>query len=381
MLRVLVLGAGFGGLEVAAGLSEQVPDEVEITLVDRNAAFTFGFSKLDVVFRGAHLPDLQGRYADVRLPSVTFRQETVTAIDPDQRRVTTDAGIYDADVLVVALGAELDVAGTPGLADGGHQLWSVGGAVRTAQALPAFTGGHAVVAVAGTPFKCPPAPSETALMLHDYLRQRGLADGCEITLVSPLPVPVPPSPATSDALLDAFAARGITYLGGQTMTAVDPGRSVSLSGGNALSYDLLLGVPLHVSPRVVAESGLCRGGWVDVDKHTLATPFPGVYAIGDVANAPVPRAGVYAERAAKVVVEQVVAQVRGGEAAPYDDWGSCYIEFGDGRVGQVEVTFITDDGPQGGPFTPPSHELALGKQRFATSRLERWFGRPVALHA
>ena len=46
-----------------------------------------------------------------------FLQQTITAIDPDARRVTTDAGSYEADVLVVALGADYDLDATPGLAD------------------------------------------------------------------------------------------------------------------------------------------------------------------------------------------------------------------------------------------------------------------------
>ncbi|MCU1658228.1 MAG: FAD-dependent pyridine nucleotide-disulfide oxidoreductase [Pseudonocardiales bacterium] len=379
-LRVVILGAGFGGLELATRLSLAAADDVEVTLIDRSDAFTFGFSKLDVMFGRSSADEVRVPYREIEKPSVTFRQELVTAIDPVAKRVVTDSGSYQADVLVVALGADLDPAATAGLVEAGHEFYSLDGATRLASVLPSFESGRVVIGVMGTPFKCPPAPSETALMLHDYLVRRGRREATEITVVSPLGVPVPPSPATSDAILGAFAERGITYLGGQTVAGLDPGRrTASLHGGGELDFDLFLGVPLHRAPRVIEASGLAEHGWVAVDPRTLATPFPDVYALGDVANAPVPRAGVFAETAARVVAEEIISGLRGGgQVRPYDGYGLCYIEFGTEQVARVEVTFITASGPRGGPFTPPSDAVAREKDEFAASRLQRWFGRAPA---
>ncbi len=374
-LRVVVLGAGFGGLQLAARLSDAAAERVDVTLIDRSDAFVFGFAKLDVMFGRASPAQVRTPYRRLDKPGVTFRQETVTAIDPQRRHVVTDQASYDADVLVVALGADLDPAATPGLLEGGHEFYSVAGASALAPVIDGFVSGHAVVGVMGTPYKCPPAPCETALMLHDHLAARGVRDDCAITVVSPLPTPVPPSPATSEAILTAFAERRIEFVGGSTIEGLEPTRrTAAVSGGRDLDYDLFLGVPLHRAPRVVVESGLAESGWVDVRPTTLQTEWPGVYALGDVANAPVPRAGVFAERAADVVADRILAELDGGEAAPYDGYGMCYIEFGSGRVATVEVTFITADGVQGGPFTPPSVDLAQGKRRFGSSRVERWFG-------
>jgi sulfide:quinone oxidoreductase len=128
---------------------------------------------------------------------------------------------------------------------------------------------------------------------------------------------------------------------------------------------------------VVLDSGLAPGGWAQVDQYTLATPYDGVYALGDVANAPVPRAGVFAERAAGVVADGILARLNGGEVTPYDGYGLCYIDFGGEQVARVEITFITADGPQGGPFTPPSAEVAAEKNAFGVSRLKRWLGREL----
>ena len=160
---------------------------------------------------GRTVPDaVRHLYRDIVKPGVRFVQTSVRAIDPVARRVETDSGAFDADVLVVALGADLDPASTPGLIEGGHEFYTVAGAFATREVLESFSGGHVVVGVTSTPFKCPPAPSETALLVHDYLKHRGLRDGPEVSVVMPFGVPIPPSPAASQSLLDAFAERGIS---------------------------------------------------------------------------------------------------------------------------------------------------------------------------
>jgi len=182
----VVLGAGFGGLELSTILSEALADRLDLTLIDKNDAFFFGFSKLDVMF-GRETPGaVRLSYSNIVKPGVVFRQETITAIDPGARRVTTNNGTYDADVLVIALGADYDLAATPGLIEGGNEFYSFAGAERVREVLPTFSSGHAIVGVSSAPFKCPPAPSEAALLLHDHLTARGVRDACTISLVMPL---------------------------------------------------------------------------------------------------------------------------------------------------------------------------------------------------
>lgn len=374
--RVVVLGAGFGGLELATVLSETLGSDADVMVVDENDAFVFGYSKLDVMFGKAAPDGVRLPYADFVKPGVRFLRETVTAIDPDARRVTTNAGIHHADVLVIALGADYDLDATPGLANGGSEFYSVDGAERLRGVLATFTRGRAIVGVCGAPFKCPPAPSEAALLLHDYLAERGVRDECEISLVMPFGTPVPPSPETSAALLAAFAERGIAFHAGRRVSSLDPARSVAvLDDGAELPYDLFLGVPKHRAPDVVLESGLAEDGYVPVDSRTLETRFPGVYAIGDVTTAGVPKAGVFSEGAARVVAAALVAQLRGGEQpAAYDGRGSCYIEFGAGRVGRVDIDFLSGPKPTG-TFQEPSGKLVAEKQHFGASRRARWFNR------
>lgn len=372
--RVVILGAGFGGLELSTVLSESGED-FDVTLIDKGDAFVFGFSKLDVMFGRTTLDAVRLPYRDVVKPGVRLLRETITAIDPEARRVTTDAGVHDADVLVIALGADYDIDGTPGLAEGGNEFYSVAGAQELAGIIPTFSRGHAVIGVCDAPFKCPPAPSECALLLHDELTARGVRDDCQISFVIPLGTPVPPSPETSTALMQAFAERGITLIAGRRVSALDPARSVAiLDDGTELAFDLFLGVPKHRAPDVVLATGMTEDGYVPVDSATLKTRFPGVYAVGDVATAGVPKAGVFAEGAARVVARQLIAKARGETSSErHLGRGTCYIEFGHGQIGSVDIDFLS--GPERtGVYHAPSAALMAEKERFGSSRRARWFG-------
>jgi sulfide:quinone oxidoreductase len=379
MRQVLVLGAGFGGLELATRLSEAVADEVRVTLVDEAEGFLFGFHKLEVLFRGRAPDELRLPYRDLKLPGVEFRQERVLSIVPRNRRVVTNAGEYEPDVLVVALGADYDPEATPGFVEDGYEFYSVAGAERLRDRLAAFDGGAIVLAVLSVPFKCPPAPFEAALLLHEQLVARGLRDRSTIEVISPMDSPVPVSPETNEAILTALAERDIRYTPGRRVRHLDPVAHEAHLSDEVRPYDLLIGIPRHRVPAVLDESGLTRGGkdgWVAVDPRTLATPYAGVFALGDCADAPVPRAGVFAETAARVVADHVISQVRGTPPAqPYDGKGSCFLELGDGRVGMVDADFLSGPTPVA-PFYGPSLELAHEKERFVQSRKERWFSAP-----
>ncbi|BAV47137.1 dehydrogenase/reductase [Mesorhizobium sp. 113-1-2] len=373
--RILILGAGFGGLELSTSLSEALGDSIAVTLIDKSDSFVFGFAKLDVMFGRATEAAVRLPYADYAKAGVTMKRETVTAIDPERRRVTTDKGVHEADILVIALGADYDVSGTPGITLGRNEFYSVPGAAHMAKVLPGFTRGHAVIGVCGAPYKCPPAPSECALMLHDYLTERGVRGDCQITYVNPMSSPVPPSPETSKALLAAFAERGITFIPSTRVVSVDEGRKVvTLDNGGELPCDLFLGVPRNRAPDVVVEAGITEGGWVTIDPRTLETRFPGVYALGDLANTGAPKAGVFAEGAARTVAANLIARLRHEEpTARNPGAGSCYIEFGANRIARVDVDFFSGPKPTGA-FYEPSEALRVDKVNFGSSRKARWFG-------
>ena len=306
-LRVLVLGAGFGGLELSTMLSEALGDEVEVTLIDKSDAFVFGYSKLDVMFGRTTLDAVRLPYRDVVKPGVRFVQETITAIDPEARRVTTDAGVHEADVLVVALGADYDLDATPGLAEAGNEFYSVAGAERLARGAARRSRRAArSIGVCGAPFKCPPAPSECALLLHDYLTARGVRDDCEITFVIPFG---DAGPALAGHVGGAASRRSpsatSTFVPGRRVASLDAARKVAVLDDGARAA-------LRPVPRRPEAPRARRRGRERHDRATATCrstrarsrrSYPGVYAVGDVATVGAPKAGVFAEGAARVVAE------------------------------------------------------------------------------
>lgn len=374
-MSVLILGAGFGGLELATRLSDEFGDDADVTLIDQADGFVMGFSKLDVMFGRTNEAAVRHLYRDFEKPGVRFVQTTIRAIDPVGRAVDTDDGRFAADTMVVALGADLDPAATPGLLEAGCEYYTPEGAFAAREVLEKFRGGRVIVGVTSAPFKCPPAPSETALMMHYYLVGRGLRDASEISLVMPLGSPVPPSPEGSAALLSAFAERDISWYPNRVVRGLDPERRVALLGDDEeLPFDLFLGVPKHRVPEVVAESGMCENGWIPVDPLTLETRFPDVYAVGDVTSVGTPKAGVFSERQADVVADHLIARHRGAESSSaYDGTGVCFVEFGADRIGRIEVTFRSGEPPIGN-FAEPSASRRADKAAFGTTRARKWFG-------
>jgi sulfide:quinone oxidoreductase len=371
--NVLILGAGFGGLELATLLSERLPGDVEVTLVDQSETFFFGYSKLDVL-TGRQTPDeILMPYSRFSKPGVEFRRERVLEIDPATRRVVTDAGTYEPDLLVIALGAGYDVGATPGFAEGGHEYYTVEGAARLRDELAAFDGGRIILAVLSIPFKCPPAPYEGALLIHDALVDRGIRDRSSIHVVSPQPSPIPVSPSASKAIEAAMVDRGIEYTRQHRVHGIDPDARVARFADHEEAYDLFIGIPMHRVPAVLVDAGLTDEGWVAVDPATYETRFPGVYAIGDCAEAGAPKAGTLAESAARAVASQIVRRGRGAGDLERGGVGRCFIEFGHDGVAQVEVDFGGPGGPKA-ELVGPSSEFASEKAEFGEVRRARWFG-------
>ena len=373
--RILILGAGFAGLELSTSLSEALGNSVAITLIDQSDGFVFGFAKLDVLFGHATALEETLPYAEFAKPGVTVLRERITAIDPVARRVTTNAGTHEADILVLALGADYDVSATPGVMLGKNEFYSLAGAVHLRAVLPTFERGHVVIGVCGAPYKCPPAPSECTLMLHDYLVERGVRADCHLTLVTPLSA-IFVNVLSYGALLAAFAERGIDFIANSRVLAVDEARKVvQLEGGRELPCDLFLGVPKNRAPDVVIATGLTENGWVTIDPRTLETKVPGVYAVGDLANTGAPKAGVFAEGAARTVAKNIVSLLAKEEqTAKNPGAGSCYIEFGGNRIARVDVDFFSGPKPTG-VFHEPSEALRADKKAFGSTRRARWFGR------
>jgi sulfide:quinone oxidoreductase len=365
MPRTLVLGGGFGGITVATELRRRLGNDHEVVLVDRSEAFSMGLRKLwEMVGDGTVAEGSRSRRLLER-HGIGVRLEEVQVIDP------TD---FDADFLVLALGAEARPDLVPGLEEHGYDVWRKEGLPALTKGLHEFDGGRLVVAITGGPFPCPPAPFECVMLLEEWLRGRGLRDVTELRVITFQPILLPNAGAQGSAwLADQLDAVGIRHATGRKVERVEAGRVVHPDGETP--FDLLIGVPPHRPPAVVGQSPVAgEGGWVTVDPQTLATAYERVYAVGDLtritlANGlPLPKAGLMAELQGEVVAAEIA-----GETARFDGAGYCYLEMGRARASLIDGEFFADPEPNV-HVREPSADYAQSKRRFEAERLDRWFG-------
>jgi sulfide:quinone oxidoreductase len=381
--RILVLGGGFGGLEAATLLA---PHGYEVTLIDKADGFAIGFTKFDLMLGIRTYDEIQDRYENIREKRVEFIRDTITSIDTDRRTVSCTGGAYEYDRLIVALGAAIDPGMTPGFAEsGGHEFYSVRGAEALKPVIADFHRGTIVVSILGLPYKCPPAPYEAAFLLHDHYVERGCRDDITIKVTLPMAAPIPVSPDVSSTIDALLADRKIEVLSKFEVARVDAAaKTLDAVDGRAVPYDLLLGIPRHRPPSVVARSSLSeKGGFIKVDPTNLRTAIPDVFAVGDVTHIPagagaVAKAGAMAEAAARTVVANILHEDGlGPEPSPYTAGGCGYFEFGDAQIARVDINFL--GGPAPRVFLDGlAREHRVGKENFESMRRDKWFTRESA---
>ncbi len=378
---VVVLGGGIGGVVAARRLRRRLASDDRVVLIERDPLFRFAPSYLWVM-HGDRRPDQITRdLRHLRAKGIEVIEAEVTGIDPAERQVTTSTETISGDALIVALGARLDPASLPGFADTAHNLYTIDGARAAGDAVRSISAGAVAVLVAGTPYKCPAAPYEAAFLVEDLLRRGGVRDRVTVDVYTPEALPMPTAgPAIGDAVVELLGAHGIGFHPGHSATRIDAATNtlVFADGGDAHA-DVLLGVPPHRPPEVVATSGLAGdSGYIPVDPHTLATAAPDVFAIGDVTAIPIaggkllPKAGVFAEAEAQVVADQIASEWHGRTSRHgFDGKGSCFLEVGGGHSAYAGGDFYAPDGPNVAMRGPGRH-WHLAKVAFEQYWMRRW---------
>jgi sulfide:quinone oxidoreductase len=374
---VLVLGAGYGGLTAASELRSRLPSEHRVVLIDRHDTLRLCAFNLDVM-TGKRAAAPEGKLSSVAGQGVEFVHGKVVRIDPRTRTVETSAGKFAGDYLVLAMGAELDPGQIPGFPEAAFNLYDAEGAQRLQGALADLKEGRVVVLVARTPFKCPAAPYETAFLIDWLLRTNGVREKVSVSLYTPEWQPMAAAGETvGKEVVRMLADRGIDYYTEHMVLKVDPEKRRVWFEIDDADYDVLVGVPPHVAPAPVREAGLTdSSGWVSVDPGTLATRFPGVYAVGDLVSIPLhnglflPMAGVFALQEGVTVATNIAAEIRGerGEGE-FEGEGFCYVEVGGGEAAYASGRFFETPAPHV-RFEPPSPQHRDAKEAFSTALLQ-----------
>lgn len=378
MHRVLVLGGGFGGIATAVALRERLAPADEVVLVERRPTFVMGLRKNWALAGTSTIAEGERSLATLEGRGIKVVQGTIESIDPGARAAVVDGERLDADAVVVALGAQRDPDAIPGFREHAIDAYDVAESAASAAAIDAFRGGRVIVGIFGAPYPCPPGPYELALLLMERFDANDIPGG--MLVFTPQAGSLPILGTAGCAAFDGrLVNAGITFRPKTVAESVEDGFVVT-GDGVRLPFDLLIGVPPHRVPPVVAASGLTGGGpWVPVDRATLQTSFPGVYAIGDVtaiplANGnPLPKAGVFAHAEGEVVATRIADHLAGRQpTATFTGNGMCFLETGRGRATMVAGDFYAD--PPAVSLREDSEANFEAKRAFEADRLRAWFG-------
>lgn len=369
--RIVVLGGGFGGAAAARTLRKLLGASHSVTLIDRRRR-TYLCGSLPWLIVGEREADKVSRSLGALVQrGVQYIQAEVEGIRLAEGCIHTSAGVHPFDYLVVATGAEYDWAAVPGSADA-YSFYNIETARRLRDALRHFRSGRVVIAVAGLPYKCPPAPFEAAFLMDEFFSARGTRRDIAIDVFTPEPAPLGVAgPEATSSIRTTLARRGIGLHSGETIAQADVSAGKArFQSGRVEGFDLLVTVPVHRSAPQVREAGLTnQSGWVPVNSSTLATQHPNVYAVGDatviqMANGrPLPKAGVFASAGGEVAARNIAAAIRGGDGAAFAGEGYCFVEQGRGKASMVTGRFLQPGQPDV-RLAPPSVRWHRKKLQF-----------------
>jgi sulfide:quinone oxidoreductase len=289
--KILILGGGVGGIVTANRLRHLLPIDNDVILIEKNELHSFAPSFLWLMTGQRTDKDIVRSVASLLDKGIEIRYEEVNSLDIKQSIVHTNKKIEKYDYLVIALGAELHAESVPGLPLDTHNFYDLNGAKNLFGKLNTFNSGKIAVVVASLPFKCPAAPYEGAMLISDFYRKKGILENIEISLFTPelLPMPVG-GPVLGNSVKQIIESRGINFHPLHKLYEVDGiSKELHFEGQKSYNYNMLIVIPPHKATSVVRQSELSgENGWIPVDRSTLQTKFPNVYAIGDTTSIAIP---------------------------------------------------------------------------------------------
>jgi sulfide:quinone oxidoreductase len=329
-------------------------------VIDESPRFHVGAGKTWIMLGERTYDQISRPRESLLVPGVRVVVARVDTIGLPDRTVLTGGASLRWDHLVVALGAELDSSKVPGLAEAAQTFYTAEGAQRLKVELARFSEGDLAILIPKLPFKCPPAPYEAAMLLHEAFTKRGIRANVRLAIYTVEGAPMATAgPEMGQFIKGELALREIEFNPQKATARVDPAaRRVEFEDGSEAPYDLLVTVPPHQAPSVAHQAGLIGpSGWIPVDPLTLQVKLPpdtqDVYAIGDVTGVPLPgrfkpdvglslpKAGVMAESQGRVVAHRIAARVLGQPpTATFDGKGFCFLETGEGRAVRAEGSFF-----------------------------------------
>jgi len=379
---VLILGGGSGGIVAANNLQKKLGTKHKVVVVDKSDYFLFP-SHLWVLTGERTKEQITRPLSLLEKKGIEFIKENVIGINPEKKTVQTDKQVLSFDYLIIGLGAELSPNEIPGLStqNNMYNLYDIDVIPKAREAILSLKSGSIVILIASLPFKCPAAPYEAALLSDFILKKSGVREKIDISIYTPETLPMPTAgPILGNAVKQIVEKRGIAFYHQHKVVKIDSEKhEIYFENQKKAYFDLLLTVPPHRAPKILEGSGLLgETGWIPVDRDTLKTKYENVYAIGDITairlpnGMMLPKAGVFAEKHAQVVAQNIAAEINDQKTrVSFNGEGACFLEIGYGMAGYAKGNFYAEPAPEI-HLKNPSMFWHFGKILFEKYWLWRW---------
>lgn len=375
MKKILIVGGGMGGTILANNLARRLTSElktgkVRITMLSASEKHMYQPGLLYLAVGKITPDELYRDQASLLEPGIEFHVDPVEEFKLDNNQVKTKSGkTFDYDYMAIATGSRMFPEGIPGMVEGAETFYTEETALKMFKRLQAFEGGKVVITV-GVPHKCPMAPLEITFMLHDYFKDRGMADKVELQYTYPI------GRVHSLENVAKWAAPemdklGIKYETFFNIKEVDAKNKVLKSEeGNEIKYDLLITIPAHKGMEVLEKNGLGQSGWIPTNKTKLNMEGrDNVFVLGDTTNIPISKAGSTAHFEADTLGENLAAMVKiGMPVREYDGKVFCFIEAGKDRASYAMFNYQNPPDPKAPTKAVHWFKMAYNKLYWISAR-------------
>ncbi|QKR00824.1 FAD-dependent oxidoreductase [Metallosphaera tengchongensis] len=288
MKKVVILGAGYGGLTVAHRLRDYFrPEEMDVTVISRErtvyentifpALLTDDVREDETRFDAMETMGRRGNH---------FVEAEVEEILTESNEVRTSKGTFDYDYLVVALGGayEENFSSIPGSEHAfmHHPLTHF---LRIKERLLSMDEVNAVIGNStGSPIEGP--SYQLALIIMHQIRSRGIKGSVTLVTQSPKGVfGMIPSPGVSEAANRLFMEQGINLVMGDSLVEARRDKVIT-KNGREVESNLTSILPKLSAPKVVRDAlPVNKDGYVDVELPSFRVKgLQNVFAVGDLAQ-------------------------------------------------------------------------------------------------